>query len=172
MNDVFDFIAIKKLQVELLLKVLTGDLSLGGVSMDNLYVSILPPFDGLYLIEFADYLPVTRYGDVNALRYLQTIARSFNIVFYLYKNDQTLKSKYQKYIRGKLELEHKGEKALTKGLRFDLVIDDNELIEHVQKVWSNSYSDGDLKPHVYQIVKDKKILEKPIEVEYTKFYAQ
>lgn len=171
MNDIFDFIAVKKLQTELLFKILMAELSTFDEMYDNLYVSILPPIDDLYLIEFADFLPVTRYSDIHTERLIKPIARTFANVFYLYKNDQTKKSKYKKYNKGKMEEDHKTDKAFEKGLRFDLILEVEDIKSHVKKVWSCELTGSDPKPLTYQLVKDRKVLDEPQELDYTKFYG-
>ena len=172
MDDIFEFIAVKKFQTNLLLRSIVSELNLSGCDNENLYISILPPVEGLYLIEFADYLPVTRYSDIDYFKFLLPVSRSFNVTCYLYKNEQTLKSMYKKYLKGKFEKEYKGENALEKGLKFDLILDADEIMAHVRKVWNNEYSENDKRPVIYQLVKDRIILDPPVELNYADFYVK
>ena len=171
MNDIFDFIAVKKIEKESLLKDLSAFLSLKEGRKQNLFISILPPIDDLYLIEFADFLPVPRYRDVNAIDYLEPVIRTFSKVFFFYKNDQVLQSKYKKYFNGKIESDQKGEKALEKALKFDLILEFNDLQAHVNKIWDNDYCENDLKPDVYQLIDNNVVLKTPVKIDYMSFYG-
>lgn len=171
MSLIFNFIAIKKLKTDLFLKTIIDALSKHDYLGENLYVSLLPPVDGLYLVEFADFLPVPRYRDVDVSVFLVPLSRSFNTIYLLDKNEQALKSRYVKYTQGNLEREIKGEDALTKGLKYNLIMNYEQVIEHVEKIWASNYPEDAPSPQVYQIIKDKLILEKPVEIEPKEFYG-
>lgn len=170
MSNIFKFIAVKKINNELLLHAMIEALNKSDNLNKNLYISILPPLEGLYLVEFSDFIPVTRYRDIDIIEYVNYVARNFNVVYLFDKNAQMKKSRYQKYLKGKLETEYKGENAFEKGLKFDLLLDFDYFAAHVQKIWAKKYSDQDERPVVYQIVKDNKILDDPIKLSYTEFY--
>lgn len=172
MNDIFDFIIIKNVQINLLLRTLVAHLKETGSFGENFYVSILPPLEKYSLLEFADFLPVSRYRDVKAIDYVKPLSKSFNKTFYVHKNPQFIKSKYQKYINGKLELEYKKEEALEKGMKYDLILEYDQVLNHILKVWSKQPLEKEEQPQVFQIVKDKVLLESPVELDYVEFYGE
>lgn len=172
MNDIFDFIVIKNIQVSLLLRTLVAHLKQVDTCGENLYVSILPPVEKYSLLEFADFIPATRYRDVKSFDFVKPLSESFNKTFYFHKNPQSSKSKYQKYINGNLEQEYKKEEALEKGMKYDLILDYDQVMEHILKIWSKEPLKKEEHPLVFQIVKDKVLLEEPVELEYVEFYGE
>lgn len=171
MSLIFNFIAIKKLKSDLFLKTVTDSLIKQNIITENLYVSILPPVENLYLVEFADFLPASRYRDFDISIFLVPLSKSFNTVYLFDKNDQSLKSKFQKYTQGNLEREFKGEEALVKGLKFDLIMSYDHIMKHVNKVWFHDHSNKSDEPIVYQLINDRLILNKPIVIDPKDFYG-
>lgn len=171
MLEILDFICVKNLKTELLLKTLLHDLSSKNNLPGDLYVSILPAVEGFSFIEFADFLPVTRYRDICAKDYLKPIQRTFNSVFYLFKDTRLKHETYQKFLRATQEREYKGEGAIEKGFKFDMIMDKDLLYNHIQKIWSRDCVDMKIKPLVFQLVKDKALLEEPLMVSYLDFYG-
>ncbi|MGD9579943.1 MAG: hypothetical protein AB7V50_01090 [Vampirovibrionia bacterium] len=172
MNDIFDFIVVKNLQIELFTRSLVDYLSGKETLGDNLYVSILPSFDNYYFIEFADFLPVSRYRDVKTFEFVDPLVKTFSKVFYFYKNSQLTKSIYKKYLHGSLEQDYKKEEAFEKGLKYDLIIDPEEVMAFVSKVWSGKLDINAKEPIIFQLVRDGVILETPVRLEYQDFYGE
>lgn len=171
MGLIFNFVAVKCIQIDLLLKTLTDYLSKEAALNENLYVSILPTIDSLSLIEFADFIPVARYRDIDAGEFVQALSRSFNTVYLFEKNEQSQKSKYRKFIKGELEKEYKGSDALEKGLKYDLVLDYNEFVKHVRTVWEQNSDPQKKQPVVYQIIKNGQLMKKPVELNPIEYYG-
>jgi hypothetical protein len=171
MNSNLNFIGIRKLKLDLLLNIIKDTLDKSSQLKENLYMSILPPIEDLTLIEMTDFIPVTRYTDIDIANYLVAAARTFNHVYYLEKNEQTGLSKYQKFLKGKPVTQYKGEDALEKGIKFDLIINYKQFEKHIQKAWKQQYAVDEPKPVVYQLIRNGRPLETPILVDYTDYYG-
>jgi len=172
MSDEFNFIAIKDLEKDLLFNVLIDEITSEKKIIDNMYISILPPVEDLYLIEFADFIPITRFRDMNILKYLKPLSRTFNAVYFLFNDIQMNRGRYQKYINGNLEEDFRGNDAIEKGLKYDLFIDETIIANHFKQYWNQLYKKGNLRlPEVYQLVKDTKVLNTPVLLDTEKFYG-
>lgn len=172
MSEDFNFIAIKNLDSSLLLKVLIEEIAINKKTVDNIYVSILPPIDDLYLIEFADFIPITRFRDINIIKYLNPLAKSFEFVYFFFYDKQMNKGRYQKYFKGSLEEDFKGSDALERGLTNNLFMDKKFLSNHFKQYWDQFYKKGNMiLPEVYQLVKDTKILEQAVLLKAADFYG-
>jgi hypothetical protein len=172
MNESLNFIGIKKLRLELFLNTLKDTLARDRNLNENLYLSILPPVEEISFVEIADFLPLTRYKDISIEKFLLPVTRSFNVVYYLDRNVQTNTSKYQKYMKSTLEREYKGAGALEKGIKFDLIMNLSDIESHMKRARTLSYSENEEKPRVFQIVKDKELLDPPLELDYKTFYTE
>lgn len=171
MIDIFDFICVKNLKRDLLIKTLLYDLSSKTSLPANLFVSMLPPIERFTFIEFADFLPVPRYRDISSKDFLLPINRTFHTVFYLYKDKRLNQEVYLKFLHGTQEREYKGEGALEKGLKFDMIMDKNLIFNHIQKIWTLNPTNIEEKPFLCQLIKDRQVIEEPLICNYVDFYG-
>jgi hypothetical protein len=171
MSDSLKVIGIKNLKEETFLRLFCRELSVTKGLSENLYISILPPVEDWYFVEFADFIPVSRYNDLDLFNYLSIITKDFKKVCLLEKKDKNIKSVYQKYINGSMETDYTGEGAVEKGVKFDLILDYSDIIVFMKKIRFGKLQENDLKPSVYQLINENKLLDIPEKLDYKEFYG-
>lgn len=163
---------IREVEPEELLSKIKLILSNKNIELSNLYLSILPPIEDIYLIEFSDFIPLSRYRDVDAIDFLIDFHKTFHYVYYVYKNNQNKVEKYQKYYKGRLEREFKGKDAIDKALKYDLIMFKEDFFNHIDKAWNCNYKDEEPKPLTLQFIKDTVFYNNPLTITPISFYGQ
>lgn len=168
---IYNFLMVREVEPEELLSKITLILASKKLELSNLYLSILPPIEDMYFMEFSDFVPISRYRDIDAIDFLIDFHKVFKCVYYILKNNQNKTARYQKYRNSKLEREFKGPDSLEKALKYDLIMLKDEFFNHVDKAWNLKYTAAEPKPLVVQFIKDSVFLRDPIIIEPIDFYG-